>query len=109
MSKRITTDTEIKQRDLALVALKKAGFTFTDEGNNCLRIHSGPQRGATLDLTTGRITGDTDRNTPEGLGALKKFYAEAKLVSEIVSAGGYIEEQTRQVQKDGSIVFEYHI
>ncbi len=103
MSHRVTTQTEIKDKELAIAALHQANCAFTERGNE-LTITSGPLKNATLNLATGRIEGDTDfghKNNNDSLGFLKRFYAEAKVKQECAIQGITIEERT--VEKDGTI------
>lgn len=103
MSHRVITQTEIKDKALAIQALKQANMAFTDHGNT-LHITSGSIAGAVVDLTTGEITGDTDRGhrrDDNGLGVLKRYYAEAKVREQCTLQGITIEE--RIVEKNGAI------
>lgn len=101
MSHRVTTQTELKDKALAMQAAKSAGVGVVDEGNS-LRFTSGPLNHAVLDLKTGQITGDTDYgHTTDKLGALKMHYSEAKYKLECARQGIMIEN--RQVNKDGEI------
>ena len=103
MSHRVTTQTEIKDKALALQALKQAGFKY-DEMGTSIHVTSGPMAGATLDLTSGQVTGDTDQGHNRGndsLGLLKRHYAEAKIRQECALQGISIDE--RVVEKDGRI------
>lgn len=103
MSHRVTTETEIKDKTLAIQALKQAGFAYNDAGST-LHIVSGPIANSSIDLTTGVITGDTDRGHRrgnDGLGVMKRYYAEAKVRQECALQGITIEE--RIVEKNGAI------
>lgn len=103
MSHRVTTQTQIKDRALAISALKAAGMAFTEQGSS-INITGGPIAGAQIDLSSGMITGDTDRghrNSNDNLGVLKRHYAEAKIRQELQIQGVTIEE--RIVEKNGSI------
>lgn len=103
MSHRVTTQTEIKDKALAIQALKHANMAF-QEYNNTLTVSSGPMAGASIDLSTGQVTGDTDRghkNNDDSLGLLKRYYAEAKIRQECAIQGITIED--RIVEKDGRI------
>lgn len=89
MSHRVTTQTEIKDKACAIKALQKAGWAFQESGSR-LTVTSGPMRNATLDLTTGQVSGDTDYGHSRGddsLGALKMYYAEQKYVQECHKQG----------------------
>lgn len=103
MSHRVTTQTEIKDKTLAIQALKDAKMAFSDMGDS-LSITSGPIAGATVDLKSGVIHGDSDRGHRggnDGLGVLKRYYAEAKVKQECALQG--VTMHNRIVEKDGSI------
>lgn len=96
MSHRVTTQTEIKDKGIAIKALQKAGYTFDDQGTR-LFVTSGPMRNATIDLSTGAVSGDTDYGHGRGdesLGALKMYYAEQKYTAECHKQGITIMERT---------------
>lgn len=102
MSHRVTVNTEIKDRALAIEALKSAGISFREQGDT-LALESGDYRNATLNLKTGAITGDTDWGHNAGkLGLLRQNYAEAKFKQEAFRQGVSITDRT--VDKDGNIV-----
>lgn len=102
MSHRVTTETEIKDRVLLTQAAKAAGITFTEHGNT-VRFTSGAMSGATLDLGTGRITGDSDYgHTASGLGALRQSYGEATYRNQCGRQGIQIESRT--LDREGNIV-----
>lgn len=101
MSHRVTTRTEIKDKDLAIQALTKAGFGY-DEDGTLIHVTSGPMRNATIDLRTGNVQGDSDySHTENKLGALRKFYTEAKFRKEALKQGITIE--SREVLANGQI------
>lgn len=101
MSHRVTTQTEIKDKALAMQAAKAAGMGVADDGNY-LRFTSGSMSNAVLDLRTGTITGDTDYgHTQEKLAALKQHYSEAKYKLECARQGIMVE--SRAVNKNGDI------
>ncbi len=102
MSHRVTTQTEIKDRGLAIQALKQAGLSYREVGDQ-LAITSGRMANSTIDLRTGTITGDTDHgHTRETLGMLRQYYGEAKYRAECAKQGISIESRT--VNKAGDIV-----
>ena len=101
MSHRVTTQTEIKDKALAMQAAKAAGIGVIDDGNY-LRFTSGALSHAILDLRTGQITGDTDYgHTTDKLSGLKLHYSEAKYKLECVRQGIMVESRT--VTKDGEV------
>jgi hypothetical protein len=102
MSHRVTTETEIKDKALLTAACKTAGINFTGDGD-VIRFTSGPLANATLDLKSGRITGDTDYgHSKEALGVLKQGYSEATYRAACMREGVQIE--SRNVEKNGDIV-----
>lgn len=102
MSHRVTTETEIKDKVLLAQACKTAGITFTEAGEQ-VRFTSGKLQNASLDLRTGRITGDSDYgHTHEGLGVLRQCYGEAKYKAECARQGISIESRT--LDREGNIV-----
>jgi hypothetical protein len=103
MSHRVTTETEIKDKVLLTQACKSANITFTEMGHEQIRFTSGALSNATLDLKTGRITGDSDYgHTSSGLSALKQAYGEAKYKGECARQGISIESRT--VDREGNII-----
>jgi hypothetical protein len=102
MSHRVTTKSEIKDAELAESALKQAGFSFDRRGNSIL-ITSGELHGATINLQTGDIQGDSDYgHRADRFGALRQFYSEAKVKKEMAKNAGYVEE--RSVDQQGNII-----
>jgi hypothetical protein len=101
MSHRITTKTQMNNRDLAINALKMAGLSYQEEGASMLRVTSGDLRNATINLTNGNVVGDTDYHGRDTLGALRKFYSEAQIRERCLLEGHTVEE--RQVLQDGRI------
>lgn len=102
MSRRVTTKTEIKDRDLAIQALKGAGMTYREQGKT-LFITSGRMANASIDLTTGEVTGDSDYGHNSGtLGGLRQSYGEAKYRAECLKQG--ISITSRHVEKNGDVV-----
>lgn len=100
MSHRITTKTEIKDKKLAIQAIKTAGWGHTVEGST-IRFHDGPMSRASLNLSTGEVVGDTDihrRRDHTGLGALNQLYSEAKFRREAQRQGHEIVARTTDKQ-----------
>jgi hypothetical protein len=103
MSHRVTTETEIKDKVILTQACKSTNITFTDQGADHIRFTSGAMANATLDLRTGRITGDSDYgHTASGLSALKQAYGEAKYKGECARQGIQIESRT--TDHEGNII-----
>jgi hypothetical protein len=102
MSHRVTTQTEIKDRALAIQALKSAGLSYNEVGST-IQITSGRMASASIDLNTGLISGDTDYgHNQDSLGMLRQYYGEAKYRLECNKQGVMIE--SRAVEKNGDIV-----
>jgi hypothetical protein len=102
MSHRVTVQTDMKDRSIALNALKAAGIDYRESGNS-ITLLSGQYNNATLNLATGQITGDTDwGHDSSKLGLLRQHYGEAKYRAEAVKQG--IEITSRSVNKDGDVV-----
>ncbi len=102
MSHRVTTETQMKDKHLAAAACKAAGVQYTEQGDT-FRFTGGKLNNATLDLKTGRITGDTDYgHTTETLGALRQHYGEAMFKQESIKNGVSIESRT--VNAAGEII-----
>jgi hypothetical protein len=102
MSKRVTTKTDIKDKNFAIAAMKNAGLAYEEMGDTVLRITSGALANASIDLTTGVISGDTDYgHRKEVFGSLRKHYSEVKFRHEAQREGVQIKQRIEQ--KDGSI------
>jgi hypothetical protein len=105
MSKRIITQTDIKDKGFAVQALKSEGLAYEEMSSTMLRITSGDLNHATIDLTTGNITGDDALGHRRGkLGKLRQAYAEAKVRHEASREGVTINR--REVMKDGRVVLK---
>jgi hypothetical protein len=104
MSRQITTRTEIKDKALAIAALKTAGWRYHEDGNK-LTVSSGPMSGSIIDTSTGTIQGDSDMHRRDELGALKKFYSEAAYKKALFITGAQVIDGSREVLKNGNIVF----
>ena len=104
MSHRVTTQTEIKDRELALGAFKAAGIKFRDLGSNTFEVTTGRST-ATLNLTNGQIEGDDMRWKEADFDVLKQHYAEQSLLWNLRRQGHTV--QNREVNKEGDIVILY--
>lgn len=97
MSHRVTTQTEIKDKNIAKKALTAANMDFRESGS-VLNITSGPLSGAYIDLTSGEVVGDTDTHNKDTLGMLRQVYGEEKYRSECVKQGVMIESRRVDAQ-----------
>lgn len=102
MSHRVTTKTEIKDKNLAVKAIQNAGMSYRDLGNNQLEITSGKLNRARINLATGEVVGDTDYHTEETLGMLRQGYAVVKYKEELTKQGAYVNSET--TNEDGEII-----
>lgn len=107
MSHRVTSQTNITNKDLAIQALKTAGWGYAEQGSS-IRITSGPMQHAVLNLQTGEVEGDSDwhNSGDNSLGALKKFYGEAEVEEEARIKG--IDIEKREVLSNGAIKLTLH-
>ena len=104
MSHRVTVQTEIKDKAIAISALKAAGISYREQGNT-LALSGGQFDRSVINLSTGQITGDTDYGHDQSrLGMLRQHYSEAKFKAEALKQG--IEVQQRTVNKDGDIILQ---
>lgn len=107
MSKRITTQTDINDLELATNSLKQAGYTFSVKDAR-ITITSGPLRGAVIDTSSGDVNHDDMYNPDKAVNAFKQVYGETKIRQEISKNGGeYVGD--RIVHKNGDIEFLYQI
>lgn len=107
MSRRITTETNITDRDMAIEALELADISYTVQGDSIF-MSSGDFRNARLDLKTGAISGDSDYgHTSEKFGLLRQHYGEAMVRAEARSNGTTIE--SRDVDEEGNIVLMWQV
>ena len=93
MSKRITARTSIKDKNLAIDALKNAGYSYRDEGG-ALCITSGNLVNARINLATGEVSGDSDyRHDAKTMLRLQQAYAEAEFNHKLHLRGGTVESR----------------
>ena len=97
MSYRVTKQTQITNKDLAIEALKIAKMGYRDQGNS-LVITDGPLARAVIDLNSGKIVGDTDfrGHTEEAFGKLRQFYGEAQCRALAAKQGFTIHDRTTE-------------
>lgn len=106
MSRRVSTKTNITDKDVAIAALGYAQVQHSVSGNRIF-LQSGPLLGAVLDLETGDLSGDTDFGHSEAsLGVIKQYYAEALFRVESSKIGTTIDQ--RAVDHEGNIVLMWH-
>lgn len=98
MSYRITKQTQITDEKLATEALRLAGMTYTKQGNS-LCITGGPLNRASINLTTGEVSGDTDfsGHSEQAFGLLRQYYGEAMCRDVAIKQGVTVGE--RQVER----------
>jgi hypothetical protein len=107
MSRRVTTQSEMKEKALVAQACKAQNISYTEHGDT-IRFTSGGLNGAILDLRTGNITGDSDYGHTTGvLGSLRQAYGEAKYRKECLKQGVTIESRTMNKQGDIVLLCSY--
>jgi hypothetical protein len=94
MSHRVTVQTEIKNKALAVAAMKKLGWTHVDEGSR-LKVTGGPAFttyvSTYVDLQTGAVEGDTMRS--HELNRIKQAYSLETAIHNIKRRGDLINKQ----------------
>ena len=76
MSHKVTQKSEMKDLNMVVRACQDAGYSYNVNGNK-VSFTSGPLSRATIDVSTGEITGDTDWHTRDALGKFRQNYAKA--------------------------------
>ncbi len=96
MSHRVVSTTNITNAATAARALTKKGWDYNQSkdsrGKDQIHVQSGPMAGALIDLSTGKVEGDTDFHGHDGgaLSALDQAYGEEQILMNIESQGGYV-------------------
>jgi hypothetical protein len=104
MSKRVTTQTEIKDRAIALDAFKASGTNFREITGDTFEVRAGHSHGV-LDLRTGQIEGDDMSFRKDDFTNLVQHYGEQKYMTELRRIGASI--HSREVDRDGNIILTY--
>lgn len=99
MSKRITIKTQFTDKAALQRACNDNDWAFKIQGDRA-DIDGGPLRGATINLKTGDVTGDTDFHSEATANAFGMAYSEALWMNRI-SETGYLEG--REVLEDGTV------
>lgn len=99
MSHKITINTEITDEAAVKRACSDHGWVC-EVTNGRVAFHGGPLNRATLNLKTGKITGDSDFHNKEAVVEFGIAYSEALWMNKI-GEGGYLE--SREVLTDGTI------
>lgn len=107
MSHRVTTKTEVKDKELAIKALNYAKMSYRETSSNRIEITSGKLKGAVIDLNTGEIIGDTDYHSEDTLGVLRQHYAVVKYKEECANKG--ISIQSEETDEEGNVVLRCFI
>lgn len=96
MSHRVVSNTNITDAATASRALTKKGWAYSQssdsQGRPQIRVTSGPMSGALIDLSTGKVEGDTDFHGYDGsaLSSLDQAYGEEQILMNIEAQGGYV-------------------
>lgn len=102
MSHRVTTETNLTEKDVVLKVAKNQGIGCSESGTS-IRFTGGKLNNAVLDTRTGRITGDTDYgHTESALGMLRQAYSEELYRRECLKQGIQIESRTVLSQHNGA-------
>ena len=108
MSRNVTVQTEITNKDLAIQAMDRAGISYQIPSEGYIKMTSGPATNAVIDLEKGTITGDSDfGHTFEKLGILRQYYSEALVRAEYLKAGTVIDG--RQTDENGNLILMWHM
>ena len=92
MSKRTEVKTTMTDKKFVIEAFKREQLQYEEMSDTMLRITSGALARATLDLTTGTITGDSDYGHGQNaLGKLNRHYSEALARFRAMRAGTQIQ------------------
>jgi len=98
MSHRITTQSEIKDAELAKSAISSLGYSFRESGSTLYITSGGNLKGVNINLNTGVISGDSDPgyggHTQESMGVLRQAYGEQLARKQILLEGHDVEERT---------------
>lgn len=86
MSHRITYESKITDRDLAIAALDSLNMAYHEQDGRLL-VTSGSLHQAVIDLSTGKIDSDTDYHSNEAIDRLKIAYTEASTRREYARTG----------------------
>lgn len=106
MSRIIQLQTEMTDLNLATTALESAGIAYTVNGD-IIRMLSGDLNNATIDLKSGRISGDSDfKHTSYKFGMLRQHYSEAQVREAYAKEGTQVDE--RATDTEGNIVLMWH-
>lgn len=103
MSHRVTVETNMTDRVLALKTLDAENIQYRETGDR-VSLLSGDFAGSELNLTTGKlVSGDVDYHKVDQskMGLLRQAYAEQKYRAEAFKEGVSIESRT--VDKDGVV------
>jgi hypothetical protein len=108
MSKRTEVKTTMTDKRFVIEAFKREGLQYEEMSDTVLRITSGTLEHATLDLTTGILTGDSDYgHRPSSIGKLNRHYSEALARFRAMRNGAQIQsckEEKVQVNVHGRMV-----
>lgn len=103
MSHRVTTQTDMKDVSILSAICKKQNIAFEQSGN-MVTFQGGQLRGATLNLTTGQMVGDSDVHGRGDtiLGSLRQSYAHEMVRREALKNGVTI--MSTETDRDGYIL-----
>lgn len=101
MSHRVDFKSDITDAELLRKTLSRLRVTDYRVVNNVFSFTGGPYGGATIDLTTGAISGDADW-IRGNLHLIHQIYSEEQVLDKIRLQGASVE--SRSVNEEGSII-----
>jgi hypothetical protein len=102
MSHRVTVQSEMTDKSIAIQALTNAKLSYTEQDNVLYVQNGGGRRDFSINLKTGAIVGDSDHHKASELGLLRQHYAHAKALKELTEQGHQVQNQFTDEQ--GNIV-----
>lgn len=102
MSHRVTVQSDMTDKSIAIQALASAKLSYTEQDNVLYVKKGGGRQDFSINLKTGAIVGDSDHHTSAELGLLRQHYGVAKALKELTEQGHQV--QTQFVDEQGNIV-----
>lgn len=93
MSHRVTVQSDMTDKSIAIAALTSANLSFTEQDNILYVQQGGGRQNFTINLKTGAIVGDSDYHKEAELGLLRQHYSLAKFMKEALDQGHQVQSQ----------------
>ncbi len=106
MSKRVTTQSTITDKNIAALAFKACGIEARELSATEFEVRAG-RSVARLDLRTGNLDGDDMSFRDSDFDGLRQHYAKEKYLSELTARGASIQLDT--VNDEGDFVIVYQV